>query len=74
MSEGSGHNPSEKKAEPVYIDAELKRKLSIIAARTRLSMKELAEAMIGYALRNRELLRRIVEDLGGVLEEDEYES
>ena len=49
----------------VYVTDETHRELKMISAASGLKISAVADAVIRYVLRDRELLRRIIEDLGG---------
>ncbi|MEM1518283.1 MAG: hypothetical protein QXI11_07060 [Thermoproteota archaeon] len=49
----------------IYVSEEIHKKLKVLSASSGLTMGMLSDAFINYVLRNKELTRRLIEDMGG---------
>jgi len=49
----------------IYVSEETHKKLKMLSARSGLTMGMLSDSFIGYVLRNKELAKRLIEDMGG---------
>lgn len=49
----------------IYVSEETHKKLKMLSASSGLTMGTLSDTFINYVLRNKELAKRLIEDMGG---------
>ncbi len=57
----------------IYVSEETHKKLKMLSASSGLTMSTLSDGFIRYILRNKELTKRLIEDMGGKWIEQEEE-